>query len=126
MNILSQTINNLNTNFNNSIKEYNLKQLFLPGVVNDFNYYLNMVRCIDDVSTMFSTAMYLNLINEIEHNFFNSEYRKKYCEVINIEPRNLITLFGEVRFNRRRYFDKLKKRDFYYIDELLMLPSNEG
>ena len=71
MNILSQTINNLNTNFNNSMKEYNLKELFLPGVVNDFNHYLNMVKCIDDVSTLFSTTMYLSLINKIEDNFFN-------------------------------------------------------
>lgn len=124
MNILTQTIIKLNNNFNNCINEYNLHSLFKQGPINDFNHYINMIKSIDHISYNFSTDLYLDFINSIEDNFFNSSYRKSFCDVIKFDQRDLVTLFGIVVFKRRRYFDKLKNREFYFVDEILMLPKN--
>jgi len=125
MNILSKIIESVTNNFHQTISDYHLQELFNQGAVNCFNHYINMVECIDQVSTNFSTSMYIEFINKIEEAFFNSSYRKKFCEVINYNnTRNLWTLFGNVVFKRRYYYDKHKKRKFYFVDEILMLPKS--
>jgi len=124
MDILSKVIESVTKNFHKSVNEYNLNELFSYGVINDFNHYINMIKCIDYNSVNFSINMYKEFINKIEDNFFNSSYRKQFCEVINYkDTRDLWTLFGNVVFKRRYYYDKLKNRKFYFVDEVLMLPK---
>ena len=123
MNILSKVIENVTKNFYQSLNAYELNDLFNYGVVNDFNYYINMIKLIDDVSSNFSVDLYRNFLNKVDESFFNSSYRKSFCEIINLPERTLITFYGEVRFKRRRYYDKIKKKEFYFVDEVLSLPS---
>ena len=125
MNILTKVIENVTKNFHKAVNDYNLHDLFGYGVLNDFNHYLSIMKCIDYTSVNFSVDLYQELIQKIEDNFFNSSYRKQFCEVINYkDTRNLWTLFGNITLKRRYYYDKLKKRKFYFVDEVLMLPKS--
>ena len=124
MNILSKIIENVTKNFYQISNEYHLSDIFNGYINNSFNNYINVVKAIDDFSYSFSTDLYHSFIKEIESKFFNSEYRKRYCEPIKIDPRNTWTLFGEISFERRYYYDSFKKKYYYFVDELLMLPKN--
>lgn len=123
MTILTQTINNVTKNFKQTINNYDLSNLFSNGVINDFNHYINMIKFIDNISSKFSVSLYQNFLYKIDDAFFNSSYRKQFCEVINLPQRTLITFYGEVTFKRRRYYDKIKKKEFYFVDEVLSLPN---
>lgn len=123
MNILSKVIENVTKNFEQSLNIYHLNDLFNAGIVNDFNHYINMIKSIDYVSYNFSTDLYKQFLKNVDESFFNSSYRKSFCEVIKFDERNIITFFGEVRFRRRYYYDTFKKRKFYFVDETLMLPK---
>lgn len=119
MNIITRVIDNLNKNFKENVKNYELTNILSANVVFSFNNYIKMVKCIDDISYEFSTFLYTTFVEQIDEAFFNSQYRKKYCEVINTCERSLITLFGEVYFTRRYYHDNLKNTNFYYVDKVL-------
>ncbi len=123
MNILSQTIENVTKNFSNILSNYDLDSIFDGLIITNFNHYINIIRCIDHVSNSFSIDLYKQFIKEIDDAFFHSSYRKQFCEVINSPNRSMVTFYGEVVFNRRYYYDKLKKRKFFFIDDVLRLPK---
>lgn len=119
MNMITQILNFITKNIEINIKKYNLEDTLNANSLFTFNNYINMVNCIDDISYDFSTYLYSTFIKQIDDAFFNSSYRKKFCDVINIYERNIITLFGEVSFERRYYFDRLKNKYYYYVDKVL-------
>lgn len=119
MNILTQILNFITKNIENNVKKYNLENTLNAKALFTFNNYINMVNCIDDISYDFSTYLYSSFIKQIDDAFYNSSYRKQFCDVINICERNIITLFGEVSFERRYYYDKLKNKYYYYVDQVL-------
>lgn len=115
MTILTQTMNNVTKNFKETINKYDLNNLFSNGVINDFNHYINMIKFIDDVSSTFSVSLYENFLYKIDEAFFNSSYRKQFCEVINLPKRTLITFYGEVTFKRRNFVLLMKFFHFLVI-----------
>lgn len=119
MNIISQITQNMKENLEKNINIYKLDDLLSNNCLFTFDNYINMIKCIDDISYNFSTFLYSTFVEEIDNAFFNSNYRKQFCDVINIYERNIITLFGEVTFKRRYYCDNLKKKNFYYVDQVL-------
>ena len=119
MDIITQVLGKMKENIEKNIKNYNLYDLLSSNALFTFDNYLNVVNCIDDITYDFSTFLYSSFIKEIDDSFYNSNYRKQWCDVINISERNLITLFGEVKFKRRYYYDKLKKENYYYVDKVL-------
>lgn len=119
MNIITQVLKNMEKNIENNINNYNLTDILTANALFTFDNYIKMVNCIDDISYDFSTFLYSNFVQQIDDAFFNSNYRKQWCDVINIYERNLITLFGEVTFKRRYYHDKLKNKNYYYVDQVL-------
>ena len=124
MNILPKIIENVTKNFHQTAKKYDLSDILLGQVNKDFNNYINIIKFIDDLSYSFSTDLYKNIIIEIEEQFFKSDYRKRYCEVIKTDPRNIWTLFGEVAFERRYYYDNFRNEYYYFVDKILMFPKN--
>ena len=121
MNIISQVINNIKRNIEENLKNYDLINIISANALHTFNNYIKVIKCIDDITYNFSTFFYSTFIQNIDDAFYNSNYRKKYCDVINIYERNIITLFGEVTFKRRYYHDKIKKINFYYVDQVLCI-----
>ena len=57
--------------------------------------------------------------------FFNTLYRKKYCESKGFYSRTILTLFGEVTFKRRYYFDKKYNDRFFFTDLFFNLPKRK-
>lgn len=58
--------------------------------------------------------------------FFNSSYRKNYCTSNGFyERKNYVTLFGNISFKRRYYFDKLTNERFFFTDLFLGLPKRK-
>ena len=106
-------------NIKNNINNYHLSDILSANTLFSFDNYINMVTCIDDISYNFSTFLYSSFVEQIDYAFFNSNYRKQWCDVINIFDRNLITLFGEVSFKRRYYHDRLKHKNYYFVDQVL-------
>ena len=119
MKIIPQIIDNLKKNIEENIKNYKLNNLITANAVFTFENYIKTMKCIDDISYNFSTFLYKTFIEEIDNAFYNSNYRKKYCDVISVGERNIITLFGEVTFKRRYYHDNIKNRNYYYADNVL-------
>lgn len=121
MNILSQITNYIKENVLKNVRNYNLDSLLSANSLCSFNNYLDMVNCIDDITYDFSTFLYSSFVEQIDEAFFNSNYRKQFCDVLFIQGRNLMTLFGEVTFERRYYYDRLKNKYYYFVDEVLCI-----
>ena len=119
MNIITQILANMEKNIKENIKIYHLSDILTANSLYNFDNYIQMVNCIDDISCDFSTFLYSSFIEQIDNAFFHSDYRKKWCTVINIFDRNIITLFGEVSFKRRYYYDRLKHKNYYFVDHVL-------
>ena len=62
--------------------------------------------------------IYTKSINQIDLMFSESKYRKNNFYKSVKCTRTIVTLFGELQFNRYYYVDKNKKNGFYFIDEL--------
>lgn len=124
MNIITQVIKNLEKNYHEIARKYNLSNILHGQVNNDFNNFINIVKSIDDLSFSFSTDLYKSMVENIDDNFFNSEYRKQHCSVIGSYQRNIWTLFGEVTINRRYYNDSFKNEHYFFVDNILMIPKH--
>ena len=61
----------------------------------------------------------------IDEQFFNTRYRKQFCESNGFYKRTILTLFGEITFKRRYYFDKKYNDRFYFTDFFLGLPKRK-
>lgn len=124
MDILSRIIKNVEKNYYEVARKYDLSNILNGQVNNDFNNYINVIKFIDDMSYSFSTDLYKNIIDKIEDVFYNSEYRKRNCDVINSYERSIWTLFGLVSYSRRYYHDKFRNENYYFVDEILMFPKH--
>ena len=95
MNRISHITDFMKQNLDKNIKKYNLSNLLSAHSIFSFNNYIDLVKSIDDISYDFSTFLYSSFIEQIDNAFFNSSYRRQFCDVINISERNIITLFGK-------------------------------
>lgn len=62
----------------------------------------------------------------IDECFFKSSYRKNFCDSNGFhERKNFVTLFGNITFKRRYYYDKTTNEYFYFTDLFLGLPKRK-
>ena len=123
MNIISQFNKLLEKTFNLYLKKYfsDNKYLFKSS---DFNNYYNFINDLDSFSTSFITELLKSYFEYIDECFFHSSYRKNFCSSKGFYKRkNYVTLFGEITFKRRYYFDKTTKEYFFFTDLFLGLPK---
>lgn len=66
--------------------------------------------------------LYLEYIDDV---FFNTKYRKSFCNSKGFYKRTILTLFGEVTFKRRYYFDKSNNERFFFTDYFFNLPKRK-
>ena len=70
--------------------------------------------------------MLLKLILSILMNsFFIPPIVKQFCESKGFYKRTILTLFGEITFKRRYYFDKKYNDRFYFSDFFLGIPKRK-
>ena len=61
-------------------------------------------------------------LEEMDEEFFKSNFRKTNYKVKQFRFRSIITIFGEIRFRRRQYISKYtNQKNYYYVDDKIKL-----
>lgn len=125
MNIISQFYKFFEKNFTEYLKEYFDANKYLSKC-SDFNNYYSFINSLDSFNYSFIKDIIKCYFEYIDECFFNSSYRKNFC-ISNgfYERKNYVTLFGEITFKRRYYFDKLHNDKFFFVDLFLGLPKRK-
>ena len=124
MNIISQFHQFLENSFHSFLEKYFLESNFWHKS-SDFNNYINFITDLDSFSYSFminAIKVYFERMDEV---FFHTSYRKSFCKSKGFYNRTIMTLFGEVTFKRRYYFDKNTNEYFFFTDFFLNLPKRK-
>lgn len=125
MNIISYFNEFLLKNFNCYLKKY-FNTLDYCNKSSNFSNYFNFINDLDSFSDSFIKDIIKGYFEYIDDVFFNSYYRKKYCTSNGFYVRkNYVTLFGEITFKRRYYYDNKTKEWFFFTDLFLGLPKRK-
>ena len=124
MDILSHFKNILENNFNKFLKNYFNHSNFW-NKSSDFNNYINFMTDLDSFNYSFITNVIKDFFEYVDEEFFHSSYRKQFCESNGFYERTILTLFGEIKFKRRYYYDKKYDDRFYFTDMFLGLPKRK-
>ena len=123
MDILLNITQNVKKNFEESLKKFGIKDFIPNKVINSLNNYIDVVKCIDNLSINYSIDLYIKIFEYLDNAFFNSIYRKQHCDVICIDKRTIISFWSELTFYRRRYKDNFSGKEYYFVDKLLSLDK---
>lgn len=125
MNIITYFNQILEENFKNYLKKY-FNTLDYTDKISKFSNYYNFINDLDDFSDNFMKQVIIGYFEYIDDCFFNSFYRKKYCDSNGFyERKNFVTLFGNINFKRRYYFDNKTNEYFFFTDLFLGLPKRK-
>ena len=105
MNIITKLNELITKNFNKFIKNYfnNMNYIDKQGT---FSNYYNFINDLDSFNDSFIKDVIKSYFEYIDECFFNSSYRRIYCKSNGFyERKNFVTLFGEITFKRRYYYD---------------------
>lgn len=78
-----------------------------------FNLPILLLKKIKEIMIQ----IYQKSIILIDKFFFESEYRKQHYYKSSTHSRTIVTIFGELQFERNYYVDKNKENGFFFIDE---------
>lgn len=125
MNIISKLNKLIINNFNKFLKSYFNNMNYIDKQSNFSNYY-NFINDLDSFNDSFMKNIIKSYFEYIDEIFFHSSYRKKYCNSNGFYKRkNFVTLFGEITFKRRYYFDTKTNEYFFFTDLFLGLPKRK-
>ena len=125
MNMITYFNELVTKNFNKYLKSYFNNMNYIDKYGNFVNYY-NFINDLDSFNDSFIKDIIKNYFEYIDDCFFNSSYRKNFCKSNGFyERKNYVTLFGEITFKRRYYFDKNTKEYFFFTDLFLGLPKRK-
>ena len=124
MNIISQFHQFLENSFHSFLEKYFLESNFWHKS-SDFNNYINFITDLDSFSYSFMINAIKVYFEHMDEVFFHTSYRKSFCKSKGFYNRTIMTLFGEVTFKRRYYFDKNTNEYFFFTDFFLNLPKRK-
>ncbi len=125
MNIISQFNQFIANNFNEFLKQYFSSNNYLFKSSDFYNYY-GFMNALDNFSTSINKDIIIAYFEYIDNIFFNSSYRKNFCISKGFyERKSFITMFGEITFKRRYYYDKTTKERFFFVDLFFNLPKRK-
>ena len=124
MNIVSYFNEFLKENFNKYLNNFFLESNFWSKSSNIDNY-IDFMSNLDIFNYSLITNAIKSYFEFIDNVFFNSIYRKKNCVSKGFYKRTILTLFGEITFKRRYYFDKTNNERFFFTDFYLNLPKRK-
>lgn len=125
MNIISYFKEFLEKNFMDFLNNY-----FHDGKywykLSDFSNYFSFMKDLDYFSNSFLKDVIIAYFEYIDNVFFHSSYRKNFCESKGFyERKNFVTIFGNISFKRRYYYDKNSNEHFFFVDFFLGLPKRK-
>jgi hypothetical protein len=107
---------------NNCIKNVFSEEFELKTV----NNYLDFINYLDGLLLEIIKKSIINSFESIDLKFKNSILRKQLYYTKGLYPRTIMTLFGEITFEREYYVPKGYCTDgFYYVDKLFNLPKRD-
>lgn len=80
---------------------------------------------LDNFNYSFMVNVIKSYFEYIDNIFFYTSYRRKYCTSKGFYHRTILTMFGEITFKRRYYYDKKEKERFYFTDYFLNIPKRK-
>jgi len=125
MNMITYFNELVTKNFNNYLKKYFNKMDYAAKCGNFVNYY-NFMNDLDSFNNSFIKDIIKSYFEYIDECFFHSSYRKNFCKSNGFyERKNYVTLFGDINFKRRYYYDKNTKEYFFFTDLFFGLPKRK-
>ena len=124
MNIISQFNQFVLESFNKFLKNHFINSNFWYKSSSISNY-INFMTDLDNFNCNFITnviKMYFEYIDDV---FFNSSYRRNFCQSKGFYKRTILTLFGEITYKRRYYYDIKHNDRFFFTDLFLNLPKRK-
>lgn len=83
------------------------------------NVYIEFINRIQEFSIDIIKETIAEVFKELDNNFRNFLERIKYYNI----SRTIITIVGEITFQRTYFESKDKSKKFFYIDEIFHLPK---
>ena len=123
MNIILQNYNNL---INILIKDcfYDKIRTIVDSFENfSINNYINLISSFDESINDFIRKAFIDLITELDKSYMNSIERKRKYHIKYKTKRTILTIFGEITYERTFYKSKVNSKCFCYIDRLLGLQK---
>jgi hypothetical protein len=106
----------------NCIKNAFSKDIELPNI----NNYLEFFNYLDGVLLEIVKKSIIDSFESIDLEYKNSTLRKQLYYTKGSYSRTIMTLFGEITFNREYYISKgCTDGGFYYVDKLFNLPKRD-
>ncbi len=124
MNIVSHFYNFLEESFNTFLKNHFLESNFWHKS-SSIDNYINFMTDLDSFNYSFINNIINAYLEYVDDIFFHTKYRKSFCKSKSFYKRTILTLFGEVTFKRRYYFDKNTSQYFFFTDLFLNLPKRK-
>ena len=112
----------------NNIKDgfYDFNNMNYIDKQGTFSNYYNFINDLDSFNDSFIKDVIKSYFEYIDECFFNSSYRRIYCKSNGFyERKNFVTLFGEITFKRRYYYDTNTNEYFFFTDLFLGLPKRK-
>ena len=125
MNIISHFKEIVENNFNKFLKNYFCNNSNLWDKSGTIDNYINFMTDLDSFNYSFITNVIKDYLEYIDKIFFNTLYRKSFCISKGFYERTILTLFGEVTYKRRYYYDKKYNDRFFFTDLFLGLPKRK-
>ena len=129
MYILPQILNLSTINSLTNVISCQLKDN-LFNILDVFNYnftknsFTNLFFSLQQLMNKTVINFLVNLIEALDYTFKNSKERKNkyYINKSNVE-RTIITIFGDIKFKRTLYINKITNEYYFYIDDILNIDS---
>ena len=125
MNIISHFKEIVENNFNKFLKNYFCNNSNLWEKSGTIDNYINFMTDLDLFNYSFMTNIIKDYLEYVDEVFFNTTYRKSFCQSKGFYERTILTLFGEVTYKRRYYYDKKYNDRFFFTDLFLGLPKRK-
>ena len=125
MNIISHFKEIVENNFNKFLKNYFCNNSNLWEKSGTIDNYINFMTDLDLFNYSFMTNIIKDYLEYVDEVFFNTTYHKSFCQSKGFYERTILTLFGEVTYKRRYYYDKKYNDRFFFTDLFLGLPKRK-
>jgi hypothetical protein len=95
-------------------------------ILSSINNYLDFFNYLDGFLLEIVKKSIIDSFESIDLEYKNSTLRKQLYYTKGLYPRTIMTLFGEITFEREYYVPKDRNNDgFFYVDQLFNLPKRD-
>ncbi len=116
----------INQMYSKIIKNSIEKSLKAEIRLSSINNYLDFINYLDAFLLEIVKKSIIDSFESIDYTFKHSKHRKELYYTKGLYPRTIMTLFGEITFEREYYVPKGSNCDgFYYVDRLFDLPKRD-